>query len=202
MGLDVYLIQYKDVDADAILKFLWFSGESWAFKAGRRWNTLPKSERGSFPSEKDKAECREKLTAKARELGLPEKIVTDGYPYSGTQISFSSKQHPEWLVGDWYNLGITRAIMKNFTGKELDFVFPEVNNEPRYFRPDWSTAKIRLIEMLQELKKLKPAQLENFQSGLSKSFDYHLNQIEVMIETLDFVLNSGNPKQFILLWSD
>jgi hypothetical protein len=201
MGLDVYLYQYKDVDADAILKLLWFSEEPWAFKSFNQWNALPQSERGTFPSEKDKAEGRKKLQAKARELGLPDKIV-DENTFGGTQISFPSKQHPEWLVGDWYSLGITRVIMKNFTDKELDFVFPEIKNERRYFKPDWLESKNRLTKILQELKKLAPTQVDDFCRGLSTTFKDHLSQIEVMIETLDFVLNSENPKQFILLWSD
>jgi hypothetical protein len=200
MGLDVYLYQFKNLDADAILKLLWFSEEPWAFEAFHKWSAVPQTDRGSFPSEKDKAESREKLAAKARELSLPEKIVDDVY-FGGTQISFPSK-HPEWRVGDWYSFSTTRAIVEHFTGKDIYFVFPEAKDGPRYFRPDWALAKRGLGEILQELKKLEPAQLDNFISGLSESINHHLNQIEVMIETLDFVLNSNNPNEFVLLWSD
>lgn len=202
MGLDVYLYQFRNVDTDAILKLWQFSEEPWAFEGFTRWSALPESERGVFPSEKDRAEGREKLMAKARELGLPEQIAEEPN-FGGVNISFPSKQHKRWLVGDWYSLSTTRAIMEEFTGKELYHVFPEAKKDSRLFRPDWFEAKKRLAQILESLRQLAPEQLERFEPGLSDSFaDYHLSQIEVIIETIDFVLNSDNRNEFLLLWSD
>src|SRR5690242_16435428 len=110
MGLDIYLYQFRNVDADAILKLWQFSEEPWAFEGFKDWSALPASERGVFPSEKQKAEARAKLKTKARELDLAEQIVDDS-SFGGVNISFPSRVHPEWLVGDWYSLSTTRAIM-------------------------------------------------------------------------------------------
>jgi len=202
MGLDIYLYQFRNVDTDAILKLWEFSEEPWAFEGFKRWSALPESERGIFPSEKEKAEGREKLMAKARELGLPERVAAE-QSFGGVNISFPSKLHPRWMVGDWYSLSTTRAIMQEFTSKDLYYVFPEAKTGSRLFKPNWSQAKERLTEILKVLRRASPEQLERFIAGLSDSFaDYHLSQIEVMIETMDFVLNSDNPNEFFLLWSD
>jgi hypothetical protein len=201
MGLDVYLYQFKGLDTDAILRIWRFSEEPWAFEAFKKWNSLSQSERGTFPSEKDKMESREILIAEARELGLPEWIVGQE-SFGGVNISFSSKQHPQWMVGDWYSLSTTRAIMERFTGKELYYVFPEARDGSRLFRPNWLDAKKRLTELLEALKKLESPQLDDFMAGLSESLNHHLSQVEVMIETVDFVLNSDNSDEFLLLWSD
>lgn len=200
MGLDVYLYQFKGLNTDAILKLWEFSEDPWAFEAFKKWNALPPSGKGSFPSEKDKSESHERLVSKARELGLSESIVSE--TFGGGQISFQSKCHPGWLVGDWYSMDTTRAVVQHFTGKDMHSIFLEAKKGSRLFRPDWSVAKKELNEILLELKKLKPAQLEDFVVGLSESFDHHLDQIGVMIETLDFVLCSKNPEEFLLLWSN
>jgi hypothetical protein len=201
MGLDVHLYQFRHVDTDAILKLWRFSEEPWAYEAFERWRALPESERGIFPTEKDRAESRDKLRAKARELGLPEAIVEDEN-FGRINIAFTSKLHPPWMVGDWYSMSTTRTMMKEFTGRELDDVFPEVKNGSRLFRPDWLEAKKRLTEILESLRKLEPMQLERFETGLSKSIDNHLSQIGVMLETIDYVLSSDNRNEFLLLWSD
>jgi hypothetical protein len=91
--------------------------------------------------------------------------------------------------------------MRHFVGKELFYIFPEAQGEPRYFKPNWAEAKERATEVLRELTKLEPAEFDEFCPGLSQSIDQHLNQIEVMVETIDFVLNSDNPKEFLILWS-
>jgi len=176
MGLDVHLYQFKDVDTETILKLAQFS-------------EVPVASRGEGT-----------LAAKARELGLSEKIIPQP-GFSGTQISFPSTKHPEWPVGDWYNFGTIRAMLHNFVGKDLYFVFPEAKNLHGLFRPDWAEARKRLSEILQTLHRLEPAQWASvFGSGGRQ--DRGLNQLEVMIETLDFVLNSDNPREFLLFWSE
>ena len=206
---------------DAILKLWQFSEEPWAFEAFERWQALPQSERGVFPSEKDKVESRKKLTAKAQESGLSEGIAIDPN-FGGTKISLPSKQHPKWTVGEWYSFGTARELIAYATGKDFYFVFPEANNIHGFFRPDWMAARKRLANILGRIKKLNQAQIEDFHSrfvmpdvqwllkrvkptqlaSASEIFAGLVAQIEVMIETLDFVLNSENPKEFLLYWSD
>ena len=221
MGLDVYLYQFKNRDMDATLKLWQFSEEPWAFEAFERWHALPQSERGVFPSEKDKAESRKKMTAKAQELGLSEEVAMDPN-LGGTKISFPSKQHPQWPVGEWYSFSTVRELIAYATGKDFYFVMPEARNIHGFFRPDWMTARKRLANILGRIKELNQTQIEDFHSrfvmpdvqellkkmkpaqlaSASEIFARLVAQIEVMIETLDFVLNSGNSKEFLFYWSD
>jgi len=175
MGLDVYLYQFKGVNTDAILELFRFE-------------------------EKERPVAREKLVSRARELGLPGEVFGKEN-LGGVNVRFSSKLYPKWMVGDWYSLSTTRAIMEKFTGKELYYAFPEARSSPRFFRPDWLEAKKRLTELFEALRELGPPQLDSYCSGLSQSFDHHLSQVGVMIETVDFVLGSEDPKEFLLLWS-
>ncbi|HSY18993.1 MAG TPA: hypothetical protein VK815_11690 [Candidatus Acidoferrales bacterium] len=202
MGLDVWLYQFKGLNTDAILKLSQFSEEPWASGAFQKWKTLPESDRGPFPSEADRIAHREKLAARARELGIPEKILKHE-SFGGEHICFPSKANPQMPVGDWYSFSMTQTLMKHFIGKDIYFAFPEAGEDLHYyFKPDWAAAKGKLSEILKELKKVEPAELEKFCFGLSESFDHHLNQIEVMIETMDYVLSHPHPEEFLLCWSD
>jgi hypothetical protein len=141
MGLDVWLFQFKGVDTAAVAK-LWQCDRSGV--------------------------SREELVAKARELDLPVSII--GPEMGGANIRFPSKKYPPWWVGDWYSLSSTRGIMRDFTGKDLDFVFPEIKTELRVFQPDWLEAKRKLPEIVSELEKLDLAQFKKpLPSGLGVS---------------------------------
>ena len=203
MGLDVHLYQFEGVDTDAILKLWQFSEEPWAYEEFEKWTITPPSERGNFPSEKAKAEGHEKLVANARELGLSEMIVKDGV-FGGKQITFPSKKHPEWTIGDWYSVSTLREIVEHFTGKNFYFAFPEAEGIHGLFRPDWETSRKRLVGILKELQGIDPRQFDAFNKEFvlqGQMFKGRMEQLEVMIETLDFVLNSDNPKEFLLYWS-
>jgi len=207
MGLDVTLVQFEDLDTEAILEFSRFAYAPCAFAAS----------------------ASSDLKARARELGLPENIIGKSY-LGGTKISFPSKKYPQWpLVGDWSSFSTTRELMEHFTGKDIFFVLPEARDVCGglgFFRPDWSASKLRLVEILEEVQLLGPAQIEDFHAKFSKPyvpqdllekvkklnptmiatpseiFAGKVAQIGVMIETLDFVLSSENPKEFLLYWSD
>ena len=202
MGLDVYLCRFKDVSTGAILKLSHFVDV---------WNAMPVVERGSF----------EEVTRKAVELGLPETAARQSL-YGGTHISFPSKKHPEWSVGDWYSLGGVFELLERYTQKNIYFVFPEAKGNPSFFRPDWSASRKRLAGILEELQTLNQEQIENYRRQLvmsnippsllqkvkptmlvsaSEIFANKLGQIEVMIETLDYVLNNERPDEFLLRWS-
>jgi len=206
MGLDVNLCRFGTLDTEAILELSRFAGEPWAFEAG----------------------ADRKLKAKARELGLPEGILAQSY-FGGTGVSLPSRKHPEGPpVGDWSSFGGTRELMKCFTGKDIYFVFPEaeaIGAGHGFFRPDWMAARTKLIGILQALRTVKPAEIEDYHAQFvtpqvpqdlleqvkrlnpaqiatpSQVFGGGLAQIEVMIETLDVVLNSENPGEFLLYWS-
>lgn len=203
MGLDVHLFQFKNLDTDIVLELSRLTEEPYAFEAFQKWKATPQTERGPFPSKKAVAEAREKSLAKAREAGLPEKIISD-YSFGGEQVDFQSKKYPPWAVGDWYTLGTIRGIIEHFTGQGWDFIFPEAKiiYGHGFFRPHWTDAKMRLTEILEKLKSLDPEQIDKVRPGLSWSFDSILSQIGVIIETLDFVLESENPRQFLLYWSE
>jgi len=194
------------LDTEAILELSRFAGEPWAFEAG----------------------AGKKLTAKVRELGLPEGILSHSY-FGGTGVSFPSRKHPEGPpVGDWSSFGGTRELMERFTGKDIYFVFPEaqaIGAGHGFFRPDWMAARTKLIGILQALRTVKSADIEDYHaqfvtsqvpqdlleqvkrlnpaqiSSPAQVFAGKLAQIEIMIETLDFVLNSENPREFLLYWS-
>lgn len=200
MGLDVTLCQFRSLDVEAILSFSQFSSEPWAFEPG----------------------AGVRLKAGARERGLPESIITEPY-FGGERISFPSKKHPTWPpVGDWSSFGTTREFIEFFTSKDFYFVFPEAKGDPAYLKPDWLASKQRLVEILDELSELRPAQIELFferfvkpnippyllekvppaqRATASELFSGHIAQIEVMIETLDYVLNHKRPQEFLLRWS-
>jgi len=205
MGLDVNLCRFKTLDTEAILELSRFAGEPWAFEAG----------------------AGKKLTAKARELGLPEGILSKSY-FGGTGVSLPSRKHPEGPpVGDWSSFGGARELMERFTGKDLYFVFPEAKgiNGHGFFRPDWMAARAKLVGILQALRTVNSTDIEDYHARFvipevpqdllaqvkrlnpaqiatpSQVFAGKLAQIEVMIETLDFVLNSENPREFLLYWS-
>lgn len=220
MGLDVDLCQFKDIDTDAILKLWQFSEKPWASEAYNRWRATPESERGEYPLERRKTEYREQLAAKAQELGLPKGIVED-HLFGGTKISFPSAKHPRWPVGEWYSFSTVREMMEYFTGDDFYFIFPEARGIHGLFRPDWAESRERLADFLEVLRKLESAQIEDFhkrfvqphaspphlfpgvkRASVSEMFADNLAQIEVMIETLDLVLNSDNPREFLLYWSD
>lgn len=205
MGLDVTLCQFKTLDTEAILELSRFSSEPWAFEAG----------------------AGEKLKAKARELGLPEGILARSY-FGATEVVFPSKQHPEGPpLGEWSCFGGTRELIEYFTRKEFYFGFPEAEGVRGhgFFRPDWTAARAKLTEILQALRTVKSAEIEDYHARFvepqvprdllekvkslnsaqiarpSEVFAGRLAQIEVMIETLDFVLTCENPKEFLLYWS-
>jgi hypothetical protein len=117
---------------------------------------------------------------------------------------------------------MTRELMEHFTGKDLYFVFPEAEGNPAYFRPDWSASRRRLAAILEALQKLNPAQIEDYHAqfvmphvpqfllekleptqlaSAAEVVAGELAQIEVMIETLDYVLNHDRPQEFLLRWS-
>jgi len=202
MGLDVWLYQFKGLDTEAILKLSQFSEAPWASEAFQKWKALPESQRGPFPLEADKIAHRETLAAMAQYLGIPERILTHG-SFGGEHICFPSKINPQMPVGDWYSFSTTRALMEHFTGKDIYYALPGAKADLHYFfRPDWAAAKGKFSEILLELKKVETADLEKFCTGMSGSFDHHLNQIEVMIETMDYVLSHTHPEEFLLCWSD
>ena len=205
MGLDVNLCQFKTLDPEAILQLSRSAAEPWAFEPG----------------------AGEKLKARARELGLPEGILGQSY-FGGTGVSFQSSKHPEGPpVGDWSSFRGTRELMERFTGKDFYFVFPEARgiDGHGFFRPDWMAARAKLVGILQALRTVKSTEIEDYHArfvipevpqGLfegvkrlnpaliaspSQVFAGKLAQIEVMIETLDFVLSSEAPGEFLLYWS-
>jgi hypothetical protein len=174
MGLDIDLYQFKKKQVEAILKLACLA---------------------------DPARMPEKVDIKmeARKLGLPETIV--GEPgFGGTRISFPSTKYSEWLIGEWHSFGQIRAILRNFFGKDWYFVFPEAKGIHGLFRPDWRQTRNRLIQILQELKETSPATWQEVYPFATR--DDALKPLEVMIETLDFVLNSDNPREFLLYWSE
>jgi len=206
MGLDVTLCQFKTLDTEAILELSRFAGEPWAFEPG----------------------AGEKLKAKARGLGLPEGILPQSY-FGGTHVSFPSSKYPEGPpVGEWSSFGGTRELMERFTGKDIYFVFPEaeaIGAGHGFFRPDWMAARAKLAGILQTLRTVKPTEIEDYHARFvipqvpqdllervrrlnpaqiaspPQVFARNLAQIEVMIETLDFVLDRENPREFLLFWS-
>lgn len=199
MGLDVTLCQFSDLDAEAILEFARFAYDPSVLKPNSGVN----------------------LKAKARELGLPESILPMPY-FGGERISFPSKKYPEWPpVGDWSSFRMTREIMEHFTGRNIYFVFPEAVGDPPLFRPDWTKSRRRLAEILEELQHVTPAQMEDYHAQFvlaeiaplierwksvprataAQIFTRQLAQIEVMIETLDYVINHERPREFLLRWS-
>jgi hypothetical protein len=206
MGLDVTLCQFKALDTEAILELSRFSGEPWAFKAG----------------------AGAKLKARARELGLPEGILVQSY-FGGTRVSFPSRKHPDGPpVGDWSCFGTTRELMEHFTGKNFYFVFPEascIRAGHGFFRPEWMASRAKLVGIRQALRTVNSTEIQDFDARFVKAqvpqdllekvktlnpgqiaspsevFARELAQIEVMIETLDFVLSCENPKEFLLFWS-
>lgn len=203
MGLDVHLYQFKNVDTDIVLELSRITEEPGNPEEFQKWKATPPAERGPFPPKQAIAQAREKSLAKAREAGLPEKIITD-YSFGGAHVSFQSKKYPGWEVGDFYSLGPIRRILRHFTGQQMDFVFPEAKiiHGHGFFRPNWTDAKVRLTGILEKLKSLDSEQLYKVYPPLSKSLDQELRQIGVIIETLDFVIESGDPKQFLLYWSE
>jgi hypothetical protein len=194
MGLDVDLIQFTDLDTEAILKFARASREPGALN------------------------CK----AIARALGLPENIVGSNF-YSGTQISYASEKHGAWpLVGEWTSFRSTRELIEFFTGKDFYFVFPEAIGDPEYLRPNWAASRKKLHDILEQIRHLKPAQMEHYrqqfilpeippqylekvpssmQATSAQLLGNHIAQIEVIIETLDHVLNHKKPHEFLLRWS-
>src|SRR5579862_3975360 len=132
MGLDVDLIQFTDLETEAILKFARASREPGALN------------------------CK----AIARALGLPEKIV-GSYFYSGTKISYASEKHGPWpLVGEWTSFRSTRELIEFFTGKNFYFIFPEARGDPEYLRPNWAASRKKLHDILEQIRQLEPAQME------------------------------------------
>ncbi len=176
MGLDVNLYQFSEAKVEAILTLACLAD-------GAR-----------TPRKVD-------IKAEARKLGLPETIVAEP-GFGGRRISFPSAKHPEWPVGEWYSFGQIRAMLRSFFGKDLYFIFPEAKDIHGLFRPDWQEAKKRLVEILQELKDISPATWNEVYPFDTQDRGLKLKQLEVMIETLDFVLNSDNPREFLLFWSE
>jgi len=199
MGLDVTLCRFRDLDTEAILKFSAASRQPWSFEAG----------------------AGARLKARAHELGLPESILPAPY-LGGTPVTFPSKKHPNWQVGEWASFGITRELIAHFTGKSIYFVFPEAEGDPSFLRPDWVSSKERLVDILQEVQILNSDQIEYFHALFlrphvpahllarvkpeqlatpSEIFARQMEQIDVMIETLEYVLNHDSPREFLLRWS-
>lgn len=200
MGLDVNLCLFRNLDTEAILKLARCSSEPWAFEVGAAL----------------------KLKAIARDLGLPESIICEPY-FGGEQVSFSSKKYPKWpRVGDWSSFSTTRQLIEHFTGKNLYFFFPEAEGDPTFFRPNWSESKKRLAATLEVIQGLHPRHMESFVgiffepnippyllervnpkdcASASELLAGDVAQIEVMIETIDYVLNHEYPRQFLLRWS-
>jgi len=174
MGLDINLYQFKKKQVEAILKLACLADPA-------------------------RMSDQVNIRAEARKLGLPETIVTEP-GFGGKRISFPSAKHPEWLVGEWHSFGNVRAILRNFFGKDLYFLFPEAKGIYGLFRPDWLEAKNRLMEILQELNEISPSTWQEVYPYATR--DNAVKKLEVMIETLDFVLNSGNPREFLLYWSN
>jgi hypothetical protein len=195
MGLDVSLVQFTNVDTEAILKFSQASSEP---GAGVKLKTI------------------------ARALGLPESII-GAYYYGGTKISYPSKKHGAWpQVGDWSSFASTRELIEHFTGKDFYFIFPEAEGNPEYLRPDWAASRKRLVDILEQLQKLTLPSIEGFRAQFitpnvpqnylekvppsklattTQLVDSYVAQVEVMIETLDYVLNHERPHEFLLRWS-
>jgi hypothetical protein len=174
MGLDITLYQFSAADVEAIL------------------GLARRADEARAPGKVD-------IKAEARKLGLPETIIAES-GFGGTRISLPSKKDCEWLVGDWHSFGQIRALLRHFFGKDLYFIFPEAKGIYGLFRPDWQEAKNRLVNILQELKEISPSTWQEvYPFDTSKR---GLKQLEVMIETLDFVLNSDNPREFLLYWSE
>ena len=208
MGLDVYLYQFKDVDTDAILELSRLVEEPCNNKEFEKWKA-------------NKAERRQKLSFRAKELGFPEKRFSQP-GFGGIQISFPSAKHPKWPVGQWYSLSSVRELMEFFTEKNIYFVFPEAEGDPWFLRPDWAASRKKLVDILRELEGVTPAHFQDYRAQFAKPnlpWDLlekvkpehlatpsqmlagDLAQIEVMIETLDHVLNHERPHEFLLRWS-
>ena len=205
MGLDVHLYQFKDIDTDVILELSRLAEEPYNNEEFQKWKAMPPSERGeSFPSQQRKAEGYRKLLARAREVEFPEtRFAQPGF--GGTGIRFPSPHHPEWAVGDWHSFSSIRIMMQHFIGKDLYFIFPGAKSDDGsdihgLFRPDWRGAREQLTEIIERLKHVESRERERV-LGSVEWFHSGLNQLEVMVETLDFVLSSNNPREFLLFWS-
>ena len=198
MGLDVYLYQFKDVDPDAILELARFE-EDLHNEEFRKWKAGPESERGQYLTEKDRSETREKVLQKTHDFGLPESVVRT-CQYGGTKVSFPSK-HPDYPIGEWVCIWTIRNLMQHATGKDIYFVFPEALGDPHWLQPDWAASKQRFSDIVDQIKSMKPEEISRVIPDYSTGLDVRINQMEAMMETLDFVLAQENPKQFLFYWS-
>jgi hypothetical protein len=171
-----------------------------------KWETMSEAERrshGPWLSEAEKVEARMEMKAKACELGLPESIV-GAYHFGGTEVSFPSKRFPDsrTVIGEWTGAYTYYIDDENsqLTGRDLYYVFPEALGDPHFIKPDWAAAKSRMLEILTEFHNLDVKKMETIDYKKEK-FRCLAERMEIIIETIDYVMAQKNPDRFLLCWS-
>jgi hypothetical protein len=149
MGLDVYLYQFSEVDAGAILNLSDYYDELC----------------GTGSNQPEWKQIEIKLQQRASELSLPIKNI-DNLCDEGVEIHLPSQKHPDgsFAVGEWESgLDFLNEMLRRFIHRDFYYLFPEAEGDPALLRPNWIRSRVRTIEILDEFKKLNPAILKEFE---------------------------------------
>ncbi len=186
MGLDVYLYKYEDFETSKRINedYEKKSEEIWQRNGG--YDNLTDSERNLVMQE-------------IRQLEIEMNIEK----YQGVKIKINSSKYPKHLFKIGYfrssndDSGFNSVVM-NATGSDL---YTLLNPDPEQYEfvPDWKAAKEKVQDAIVKFKEcIRKGEIGNYERGQ----EWDLQGLEIILETIDYVLNQPDPGKYALHWSD
>lgn len=201
IGLDVYLYRFPGMNAQAIVR-LARALEEIGDAVVRDREALGWREGMPWPSPEIRAHLKALAEPIAKALGSP------GWQYEtihsvGHQVNLPSSRHPDspLRIGDWEAgfSGIWDALTAA-TGRRVEIAFPDAHEG--WYRPNWRYARAGLLDLLSQVQHIGVAGLvEPWGEFASEQYGHSIEALEVMIQTIDYVLAQPNPDEFLLDWS-
>lgn len=153
----------------------------------------------------------------ARERIVQQAGLDDGGAADGRAIERPSKRHPnsQFKIGYWHPGYVTpdllNAVLRATIGYDLYDAFPQAQAirdgqviETR-FRPDWHAAREQVVTMLRDFRSPEAvARLREHQDRwpdfFVDDFEVYEGEVDVVLETIEYVLSQPDPKCYILDW--
>ncbi len=187
MGLDVFLYkattEQREQGDKLEAQYQEYEASVWE---GENYDAIPDA---------DKKEYAADVQAYALKLGL------DEYGFKkAEQIKFNSKKYPKHLfeIGYFrssYNESGINLVLEQSVGSNLYDVFDHTDNEYE-FVPDWCNSLDKARQILEEYTNaVKPTK------ATKENIEWVKQALEIVIETIEYVLAQSNPEHFYLHWS-
>ena len=121
----------------------------------------------------------------------------------GEQIAFPCQEIPDstFHIGEWDGFSDVLGILNSVFNEKLEYeFFPEAVGDPSWIKPEWAACHERIEARLNQIIALETQSLAP-PLAFEDDFRECVECLLVMSKTIEYVLKSSTPEEFLLYWS-